>query len=395
MPAFPTRHHAGAELGRPGARLAILLAGLVFWRAPRDTPKAPHEAPPGLWAGAAVLVVLALVLALVPGAAFQPLVDAGQGAILGPESLAEAVHGVDGHGSDGHGSDGHGADGHGTEHGSGLWAKLLAWGLGALLVWGRGALLRPLPKLETLGRFGPNAAFDAALAGLRTVAYLSTRVLQSGYLRMYLFSVLLAALVLAGYPLFVDRAPLPPFGGFDIKLHEVVIMLTMLLSAAFVARTDSRLSAVVALGVVGIGVALHYMILGGPDLAMTQLSIETLSVVLFVYVLHRLPRFAHFTTAAERRRDLVLSLIVGMFFTSILWALASAGGGSLLSPYFAEQSYPEGKGRNVVNVILVDFRGLDTMGEITVLSVAAMGVYGLLRLRVAGPPSVGSEGRRS
>ena len=348
------------------ASVAILLAGVVFWRSPRETPKAPHEGPVGLWGGASVLVVVAVLLALVPAFGFQALVDAGAAAITGGES--------------GHGDGAH-ADG---AHSGGMGLKLAAWALGALLVWQRERILSVLPSFESLGGFGPSKVFDLGLRALRTTAYVTTRVLQNGYLRSYVFSVLLATLVLAGYPLFADRAPLPPFGVLDIKLHEVAVMGAMLVAAGFCVRTDSRLAAVVTLGVIGIGVALHFMILGGPDLAMTQLSIETLSVILFVYVLHRLPRFAHFTSAAERRRDMVLSLIVGSFFTALVWSLATDGTVSLLSPSFADQSVPEGKGRNVVNVILVDFRALDTMGEITVLAVAAMGVFGLMRLRPEG-----------
>ncbi|MHC4261018.1 MAG: hydrogen gas-evolving membrane-bound hydrogenase subunit E [Planctomycetota bacterium] len=344
------------------AAVAIMFAGLVFWRSPRETPKLPHEAPAGLWGGAAALVVASVVLALASAATFEPLIQSGATAILGVAPHA-AEHG---------------------EHGGGLGLKLAAWALGAVLVWRREEILRALPEFDRLGSFGPSAVFTRSIELLRETAYIATRVLQNGYLRSYVFTVLLTSVVLAGYPLFVDRAPLPPPGALDVKLHEVVIMISMLFAAWFCARTESRLAAVVTLGVIGIGVALHFMILGGPDLAMTQLSIETLSVILFVYVLHRLPRFAHFTTAAERRRDLVLSLVVGAFFTAILWSLAAHGGGSLLSPYFAEQSLPEGKGRNVVNVILVDFRGLDTMGEVTVLAVAAMGVYGLMRLRPVG-----------
>ena len=79
---------------------------------------------------------------------------------------------------------------------------------------------------------------------------------------------------------------------------------------------------------------------------------------------------------------LVVAVAASRLFTSLVWGIATEGGASALSPYFAEHSLSEGKGHNVVNVILVDFRALDTMGEITVLSVAALGVYGLMRLNL-------------
>jgi multicomponent Na+:H+ antiporter subunit A len=184
---------------------------------------------------------------------------------------------------------------------------------------------------------------------------------------------------LAGYPLFSERSLLPPRGSLDLHLHEVLIASSMILAAIFVARTDSRLAAVVGLGIMGIGTALQFLILGGPDLAMTQLAVETLSVLLFVYVLFQMPRFDQTTSRAIRIRDLLLSLVVGTFFTGLLWTIDTQGSASQLSQYFAEYSLSEGRGRNVVNVILVDFRALDTMGEICVLTVAALGVFGLLR----------------
>jgi multicomponent Na+:H+ antiporter subunit A len=190
----------------------------------------------------------------------------------------------------------------------------------------------------------------------------------------------------------LDQAAAPSLASVDVRLHELAVVAAMIVAAGLCASTESRLAAVVTLGVVGVGVALLFMILGGPDLAMTQLAIETLSVVLFVFVLYRLPRFAHFTTAVERRRDLALSVTIGLLFTAILWVLASVGDDSALSTYFAQQSVPEGKGRNVVNVILVDFRGLDTMGEVAVLAVAAMGVHGLIRL--GGRRAAGTGGGR-
>ena len=124
-----------------------------------------------------------------------------------------------------------------------------------------------------------------------------------------------------------------------------------------------------------------YVLFGAPDLAMTQFAIETLTVILFVLVLYRLPRFARYSLQRSRLRDAVIAIFAGSMMTLLVLTVTSTPLVSRLSPYFAEKSYSLAKGRNIVNVILVDFRGIDTLGEITVLAVAAIGVFALMKLR--------------
>ena len=136
-----------------------------------------------------------------------------------------------------------------------------------------------------------------------------------------------------------------------------------------------------ALGVVGYGVAVVFLLFGGPDLALTQFAIETLSVLLFVLVLRRLPRLRVLSPRSERIRDGVVAVAGGVFVTALVLAATAAPHPTPLRDYFGATSLALANGRNVVNVILVDFRGFDTLGEITVLAVAALGVVALLRLR--------------
>jgi multicomponent Na+:H+ antiporter subunit A len=158
----------------------------------------------------------------------------------------------------------------------------------------------------------------------------------------------------------------------------------ILLAALAAALSGSRLAAVAALGVVGYGVALLYVIFGAPDLAMTQLSIETLTVILLVLVLYHLPRFAAQSSRGARTRDTVVAVAVGGLMATLVWLAGAVQFQPPISPYFADKSVPEAHGRNVVNVILVDFRALDTLGEITVLALAGLGVYALLKGRIEG-----------
>ncbi len=124
---------------------------------------------------------------------------------------------------------------------------------------------------------------------------------------------------------------------------------------------------------------------GAPDLAITQILIETLTIILFVLVVYRLPHFIRLSTPRSRMRDAVVALGVGGLITFlVLEAGRGEEGHPAVAQYFAEHSVLLAHGRNIVNVILVDFRGLDTLGEITVLSISAIGVYALLQLKLFG-----------
>ena len=112
---------------------------------------------------------------------------------------------------------------------------------------------------------------------------------------------------------------------------------------------------------------------------MTQFCIETLTVILFVLVLYRLPRFSHLSSSGDRVRDILVSLAGGCIMSLVALLALSQPQQMQISRFFMENSRKLAHGRNVVNVILVDFRGLDTLGEITVLAVAGIGIYGLIK----------------
>ncbi|MEM8902600.1 MAG: hydrogen gas-evolving membrane-bound hydrogenase subunit E, partial [Actinomycetota bacterium] len=159
----------------------------------------------------------------------------------------------------------------------------------------------------------------------------------------------------------------------------VAVVVTGLLAIAVIfART--RFAAAVLLGGSGYGLAIVYLIQGAPDLAITQFLVETLTIVVFLLVLARLPaQFAPAPAWAPRIARLGISIAVGA--TVALFALSASGSRTepSVGEAYLELSEPEAGGRNVVNVILVDFRGFDTLGEITVLAVAGAGVINLVR----------------
>jgi multicomponent Na+:H+ antiporter subunit A len=145
-------------------------------------------------------------------------------------------------------------------------------------------------------------------------------------------------------------------------------------------RARTTIAAVLSLGVTGYGIALTFLFFGAPDLAMTQFSVETLTAIIFTLVFYHFRRFHSLSTPIVRLRDLSIAILFGGSLAGVLFFVGVATTPFGLGRYFAENSVAMAHGRNIVNVILVDFRALDTMGEITVLATAALGVRALLQI---------------
>jgi multicomponent Na+:H+ antiporter subunit A len=356
-----------------GSALVAAAAGLVAWRPflgrDRGTPKRAHEAPPALWLGPVLLAVLSVALGLLPDVLAVPLVQPAAGAVRGEPTTVtlKAWGGLS----------------------PAFVQSLLMLALGALLYLAHDRALLALEPLRRLASWGPARAYEAAMAGLVALAKAQTRLLQSGVLGWYLVVTIGTTVALGGYALATRVGPVP-LALEAVRPGEALVAVAMLAGAVGVVRARSLLVAVAALGVVGYGVALVFLLFGGPDLALTQLAIETLSVLLFVLVLRRLPRLRTLSPPSERIRDGVVAVAGGAFVTALTLAATAAPHPTPLRDYFAATSLALANGRNVVNVILVDFRGFDTLGEITVLAVAAIGVLALLRLR----PGAGGEEAR-
>ena len=141
-----------------------------------------------------------------------------------------------------------------------------------------------------------------------------------------------------------------------------------------------------SMGVLGLSVAFVFLLFGAPDLAFTQLMVETLSVVILALVIVRLPVFGSDGRGPSRvLRDGVIAIAIGGAMTALLLSITSAPLDLSFSEFFSARSYTEAYGRNTVNVILVDFRALDTLGEIAVITIAGVAVLGLLAFRHRKP----------
>ncbi|HYN05275.1 MAG TPA: putative monovalent cation/H+ antiporter subunit A [Vicinamibacteria bacterium] len=351
-----------------GSALVAAAAGLVAWRPffgkTRATPRHAHEAPPALWLGPVILAFLSVALGLLPDVLAVPLVQPAASAMRGEhtEVVLRPWIGMS----------------------PAFVQSLLVLAVGALLYAVHDRVLGRLEPLRRLAAWGPERAYQAVMAGIVAVAKAQTRVLQNGVLGWYLLVTIGTTVALGGYAL-ATRVGSFPLVLDPVRPGEAAIALAMMAGAAAVVRARSLLFAVAALGVVGYGVAVVFLLFGGPDLALTQFAIETLSVLLFVLVLRRLPRLRVLSPRSERIRDGVVAGAGGIFMTVLVLAATAAPHPTPLRDYFGAASLALANGRNVVNVILVDFRGFDTLGEITVLAVAALGVVALLRLRASAP----------
>lgn len=256
---------------------------------------------------------------------------------------------------------------------------------GGIAFWGRTRLLTFVAKWPSGEHWGPARVYQIALDGLRSNSYKLTRVVQNGQLRRYVHMVLLTSFVLLAWGLWQSNEWQLPQLTTSIYLHEIVLAIVMLVAAYVATISRSRLFAVVSLGVVGLGVTIFFALFSAPDLAMTQFAIESLTVLLFMLVIYRLPRFTAFTSKSERFVDAVVAIGLGTLMATIVLLATSQIQNTALTTFVSESSLIEAHGRNVVNVILVDFRSFDTFGEIIVLSIASIGVYTLLTLRSNDP----------
>ena len=261
-----------------------------------------------------------------------------------------------------------------------------ALGLSGLVIAGGAGLFVARHQVERLqGRMprigGAQRAYDDAVTGLLRGSDRLTGITQSGSLPVYLGVISLVASATALPLLFGGSLP-TRIAILDNPL-QLVPCLVMVGAAVGTVAVGRRFAAVVMLGAVGYGMAAFFLVQGAPDLALTQLLIETLSVVAFVLVLRHLPdRFPERLQVPGARRAqagrLAIAVIMGVFVFGFTLAATAERNQPPVAQEYIEKSLPEGGGRNVVNVIVVDFRGFDTMGEITVLATAALGVGALV-----------------
>ncbi|MBK1698024.1 Na(+)/H(+) antiporter subunit A [Rhodovibrio salinarum] len=354
-----------------GNAFNVVAAGIVglrpFLSSHKSTPHHPHEAPVSMLVGPVLLAALGLFC----GVAFPltaefvaaPVMASLNGLPVGDQAAELYLW-------------------HGIKPPLILSLATLALGALGFVFWpqmraGIAAILRAIG-------WGPDHGYDQTITGLERLAYAVTRVQQTGYLRHYLMATfLVAAAFILGTLIWVGGLP-TDFRSPTLLLPEV-IALALLIGGAIVATiVFSRVAAVAAVSVVGYAVALLFLIFSAPDLAFTQFMVETLTVVILVLVLMRVPlEVSALRTRAGRLRDGLIAIAVGTAVSLVLLTTTQGPLDLRLSEFFIENSVPVAHGHNIVNVILVDFRALDTLGEIFVVTVAGLSCFGLLRLTLS------------
>ena len=273
-----------------------------------------------------------------------------------------------------------------------LLTSLLAIAAGIWLFLNRSLLRRTIARLPE--RLRGVVIFQDFLDGIYALAQITARFSQGYTLASQSAIVLLAAFVPVVAALRqIQLYDLIPATDILLGAPETILILMTVVSAYVTVRVRTRLGAIISLGVVGVSVTLFYVFFSAPDLALTQLLIEVLTVVLLVLVFTKLPPDTRPPMQKlKQARNVLVALAAGAFgFFLVLFNSSDAmQAAKSISGFFLHNAVPSGHGANVVNVILVDFRGFDTMGEITVLALAALGAYALLNAPRVNLPSTTS-----
>ncbi|WP_018634889.1 hydrogen gas-evolving membrane-bound hydrogenase subunit E [Parafrankia elaeagni] len=257
---------------------------------------------------------------------------------------------------------------------------------GGALVFAGG--LRPWPPVPRLPRaLDAQRAYERGVWALDRLAVIVTGRLQAGSLPVYLGVILVTVLAVPGGALVTASSWPEHLPWWDYRI-QLPLAAGVILASLAVVRASGRLTATLLLGAVGYGIGALYVVEGAPDLALAQFLVETLSLVAFVFVLRRMP--ARFSTADRsaplRLARIAAALSVGAFVAGLAIATSGSRAASVeVSREYIARSPEETGATNVVNAIVVDFRAFDTLGEIAVLAVAALGVASLLLL--ARPPA--------
>lgn len=350
---------------------SVLLVSRTFFGTykPHLLEKEAHEAPLGMLVAPIVLASLVVVIGIVPNvlshSVLGPAVYAVLYGLFAPNEQIDIY----------------------ISHWHGFTPELFMT-IGVLLF---GMLLyRTFSKWSGLynrlsERMSLNFVYDQSFIWMERGSQSLMSRIMTGSMRTYLMYIFTASVALLLFTVglkkqwHIDLSHLAP-----VRVYEIVLAVAMVVATATTVVAKSRLTAIVSLGAVGYGVALFFVLFRAPDLALTQLVIETISVALFLLCFYHLPKFSQKQESVGfHLGNAFISIAVGVT-VSVIAFLAYAGKHfDSISQYYVDNTYEKAAGKNMVNVILVDFRGFDTLFEICVLAIAALGIYAMVKLRLA------------
>jgi len=338
---------------------------VFFGERPANLPRTPHEPPRWMRVPVEILILLCVAVGILPALIVGPLLAvAAEATLRAPLPYYSLA----------------------IWHGFNLPLLLSAIALagGALVYWHRQLLVELHDRMLRIS--AKTIYEDYLVAYLVAAAEGFTRRLHTGSLQRYMACLFGAAVVLgaagfagADYTL----GPVPRTPADPVSTAAWVLVVAGTIATAIFHRR--RLVALVLASLVGLFVALAFVHFSAPDLALTQLSVEVITIVLLLLALNLLPQESPVeSTPARRGRDVAIAGLAGLAVTLGIFAVLTRPFDSI-SWYHLDNSVPGGGGTNVVNVILVDFRGFDTLGEIIVLAIAALGCYAMLVALLNGP----------
>lgn len=342
--------------------LIFAIAGIVglkpFLKQSSQTPTKSHEAGLTMLAGPLVLGLMGLVVGLFSQSLIGSIVEVTVTESLAREKAAELT----------------------------LWAgfnlplalSAMTFSLGAILYL-KSNKIRPF--VDRLAACFPDfdRLWDKFLDGFRSFAAFQTRLIQPGELTIYLRNVFLVLALASLTTLMLKR----PSISVDLSAPPFIWLIALFTAAGalLAVTTKSRIAAISGIGTMGVGVALIFIFFGAPDVATTQLMVEVLAAVMFGIAALRLPRIVEKRSFPKRLFHACIACVIGGTFSLTLLAISANPLDRHITAFFEQNAYALAHGLNIVNVILVDFRALDTFGEITVVLLAAVGAYSLLTRR--------------
>ncbi len=367
-----------------GSALAVtysirLIHSIFLGVPPESFPRQPHEPPFWMRFPVMFLVVACLVVGIIPGLTVGPFLHVAVSSVLGPETPQYSL-----------------AVWHGFTLPLAMSALALAGG--ALLYLGAGDYLERAERPLLFGRIQGQRIFEQVMVA---ISWRGARFIEDvfGTRRLQPQMRLLAAAAIAAgaLPLAVSGLGFGAHGSGQADFVFAGLWGTGMVCAVAAAHQAKfhRLAALVLLGGTGLVTCMTFIWLSAPDLAATQLVVEIVTTVLILLGLRWLPKRSEalleprgILDRARRFRDLAIAVAAGVGMTAISYAVMTRPPPATIADFFIEKAYSDGGGRNVVNVILVDFRGFDTLGEITVLGIVALTVFALLRRFRPAPDNI-------
>lgn len=325
-------------------------------------PKKPHDAPFGMLLSPLILVAGVILIGIFPNAVNGTLIAHAATSVFG----AEVIHNI---------TFWHGFDSPAFQ------MSLTVVGIGSILVLTRrkwNGIYNILP-----GRLSLNKMYDGLLSKLGVLSNRVTDSYMTGSIRLYMALILSVTLAVTFvFMIVTDGFTWDTTNLAEVTVIEISVVLVIIAAAVGTLFTKHNVAAILITGVVGYGVSLLFVIYRAPDLALTQLVIETVSVALFLLCFYHLPHLRkRKESTSSKAVNIFISIGFGTLLTLIGISAHSTNWFNTISDYFIETSHSLGGGDNVVNVILVDMRGLDTMFEIAVLGISALAVYSLIKLK--------------